>query len=404
MAIQLLTDILKIQGYFVTEYKIVGKIFFITIDAIDYPVCPKCKQTHLFHIKDKRAQEIEDLSISGKRVKLLMSKRRIECGCGYRGTEKIEWLEPYERSTIRFGKMIYVFCKRMTCLDVSRVFGISKEKVYRIDKENIQKELDNQPEIKPEMISIDEISRKKGHIYATIVSSPKEKKIIDVLFGRKTVDLAEFYRKKCENWCKNIKIVTMDAWPAFRKATKKYCSKAKICFDHFHLAQHFSKAIDKLRLSEARKAGKKHNEIYTGTKWLMLKNPENLKEKEKLSLNNLLEVNKKLFIAYILRSEFREIFSGETAHSRLVRFSLWIKKASLAGLPFITKFVKQIERWSPFIKNSLLENVSNSYGEGINVKIRVIQRMAYGYKDKEYLRLKIFQQFNFRNVHSIYDT
>ena len=195
----------------------------------------------------------------------------------------------------------------------------------------------------------------------------------------------------------------MDAWLAFRKTVKKYCTEAIICFDHFHLAQHFSKAIDRLRVQEAKRAGDDKKEFYKGTRWLLLKRPEKLNEKQQVSLEELLRINKKLYTAYLLRDEFRQIFAGLSSHSRLMRLSIWIKKAKSVRISQITEFVKKIEKWEPYIRNSLREDYSNSFAEGINTKVRVIQRMAYGYKNFEYLRLKIFQQFNFREIKSLFD-
>jgi transposase len=291
----------------------------------------------------------------------------------------------------------------MTGLDVSILFGISKDLVYRLDKEGIKKELAEQEEINPEQISIDEISRKKGHLYATMISAPNEKKILEVIKGRKAEDLAPFFKEKGKKWCEQIEIASMDAWKAFRKVVTTYCKNAAICFDHFHLAQHFSKAIDKIRIQESRKASKKNKEAFKGTRWLLLRNPENLKDKDKSTLDQLLEINKKLFIAYVLRESFREIFNGKSVHSRLIRLTNWIKEARSAKIGQISEFINKIERWEPFIRNSLRYDYSNAFAEGLNNKVRVIQRMAYGYKDFEYLRLKIFQQFNFKEVRSIFD-
>jgi transposase len=81
----------------------------------------------------------------------------------------------------------------------------------------------------------------------------------------------------------------------------------------------------------------------------------------------------------------------------------WKEEARSARIGYISEFLKQIERWEPFIRNSLRYNHSNAFAEGLNNKVRVIQRMAYGYKDFEYLRLKIIQQFNFKDVRSVFD-
>lgn len=403
MGLEILTKLLNYPGYYVKNIFIGKKEIFLSVEKIGFPLCPKCRQYFLFTPKDRRRQIIEDLSVFGKRCLLEVYKYRIDCQCGYSGTEHIDWLDKYERISVRFGKWIYAFCKRMTGSDVAVIFDISKHLVYRLDKEGIEKELASQEPINPKRIGIDEISRKKGHRYATIVSAPDERKILEVVKGRKSEDLDSFFQKKGKKWLNRIGIASMDAWQGFRKSVKKYCKNAAICFDHFHLAQHFSKAIDKLRIQEARRAGKKYKEVFHGTRWLLLGNPENLNDKQKESLDALLAINKKLFIAYILRDKFREIFRGLTAHSRLIRLSLWKIAARLAKLGPITDFLQKIERWEPFIRNSLRYGKSNAFSEGLNNKVRVIQRMAYGYKDFDYLRLKIIQQFNFRQVKSIYD-
>jgi transposase len=403
MGLETITEILGLPGYFVKEIQEKDKKIFLTVARHGNPVCPLCGWECHETPKDSRIQIVEDLSIFGKRCFIHVWKFRIKCNCGYNGTEFIEWLNRYERVTVRYQKWIYAFCKRMTGIDVARIFGISKHTVYRLDKEGIEDELSQQKAIKPKRLSIDEISRKKGHHYATIISAPNERRILEVAKGRKMIDLVPFFEQKGAKWCKHIESVAMDAWLAYRKAIRKFCPKAVICFDHFHLAQYFSKAMDKLRVSETRKANKDERELFHGTRWLLLKRPEKLKEEQEERLDRLLEINKNLFKAYILRDEFRQVFDGPSSHSRLIRLTHWIQKAKNTRISQITGFVKLIEKWELFIRNSLRESCSNSFAEGINTKVRVIQRMAYGYKDFEYLRLKIFQQFNFREVKSVFD-
>jgi len=141
---------------------------------------------------------------------------------------------------------------------------------------------------------------------------------------------------------------------------------------------------------------------YKGTRWLLLKRPERLTEAEEATLQKLFAVNERLYKVYVLRDEFRQIFQGETVRSRLLRLDNWIKRAKAVCIPQLTEYVHKIEEWKPYIQNSLRANCSNGFAEGINAKIRVIQRMAYGYKDFEYFRLKVIQQFgSFRNVGKI---
>lgn len=391
------------QGYFVESYTQINKIVNLYLERESNPVCLKCGKEHLGAIKDKREQNIKDLSIFGKQVILIITKERFRCNCGYSGFEKIEWLDKYSRTTKRLNKWLYKFCKVMSVIDVSRMFGIHKDKLFKIDKEYIKEEMGTQPVVKTKAISMDEISKEKGKVYATIVSDPNNKKVLDVLESRKKVAISSFFKDKGKSWCKKIGIATMDAWLAFKTATQENCQNAKICYDHFHLAQHFSRAIDKIRISEIKRIGKNKSEYLKGSRWLLLKNPINLKETEKESLNNLLKENKRLFKVYLLRSEFRQIFQGNSPQYKVRKLNHWIKKCRAARVKGLSDFVDKIVRWKPYIENALIENVSNSYAEGINVKIRVIQRKAYGYKDFEYFRIKVFQQFNFPNVTSIWD-
>lgn len=136
-------------------------------------------------------------------------------------------------------------------------------------------------------------------------------------------------------------------------------------------------AIDMLRVQEKRKASKNNKEVYQGTRWFLLRNPENVREEHKPALDQLLALNKRLFTSYILRDRFMEIFRGITAHSRLIRLTRWKEEARPARMGHISEFLKKIERWEQFIRNSLRYKHSNAFAEGLNDKVRDIQRMAY---------------------------
>ena len=293
MELVILTKILNLPRFEVKDIIIQSEIKLI-LSRTGFPICPKCGQTFFDAVKDKRLFEVEDLSIQGKRCFLQFHKYRISCSCGYNGTEKLEWLTPYTKTTNRYAKWIYAFCKRMTCLDVSRVFKISEYKVLKIDKAGIKKELEQQPEVRPSKISMDEVSRKKGHNYATIVTAPNEKKILDVIIGRKTEDLNSFFEQKDQEWLDNIKIATMDAWRAFKTSTNNYCKNVQISYDHFHIAQYFGKAIDKLRIRELKSVDDANKKVFKGAKWLLLKNRSKLKGKQidqlKGTSNNLIQI------------------------------------------------------------------------------------------------------------------
>ncbi len=147
MGLELITEFLGLSGCFVKDIIICEGKIILTVESEGFLLCPQCGQVYIEAPKDSRIQEVEDLSVFGRRCFLRLWKYRIECDCGYRGTEHLEWLDRYQRFTVRYGKWIYAFCKRMTGIDVSRIFGISKHTVYRLDREGIEEELSVQKEM-----------------------------------------------------------------------------------------------------------------------------------------------------------------------------------------------------------------------------------------------------------------
>lgn len=109
MGLKLLTELLELPGYFVKEITRRDKEIILTVEREGYPECPECGQAYLDVPKDRRYQEVEDLSIFGKRCYLKVLKYRINCSCGYNGTEHFEWLDRYQRFTVRYRKWIYAF-------------------------------------------------------------------------------------------------------------------------------------------------------------------------------------------------------------------------------------------------------------------------------------------------------
>jgi transposase len=394
-----ISAILGLQGWVVVGLKLGETSIGLDIHR-EKPVafCPDCKQAVGFSTR-KRGQTVRDLAWVGRKSELSFEKWDIRCACGYEGVEALPWLSRYERASNRFREVVYQLAKRMCGTDVGKVAGISKNTVYELDKEGIEDEKDKQPPLLPRHLGMDEISTRKGHHYATVVSAPKLHKVVEVLETRKKKVLDAFFKAQGSSWCGQIRTAAMDAWKAFKTSVLEHCKRAVICYDHFHITQHLSRSIDQLRVSEARKQTKAGKEVFQGTRWLLLRNAENLKEEEKADLDQLLKLNQKLAKAYFLKEQLREVFKGPTGRSRLKRFSLWRKQLrGIRGAPSLKAFAKKMEAWRPYILNALRENVSNSFSEGLNNKIRLIQRMAYGYKDFDYFRLKIIQQFNFREL------
>ena len=190
---------------------------------------------------------------------------------------------------------------------------------------------------------------------------------------------------------KKMRLAVMDMWKAFEKSTRKNVPSAAILFDKFHVMRHLGEALDKVRKMEYARLSGKDRSYIKGQKYTLLSNKENLTLDGRRALRKLLKANKRLHTAYLLKESFGQLWSYQTEGWARRFFDNWKDSLKWQRLKPYEKFAEMIERhWDGIAAYSKPENkVSLGFVEGLNNKIRVIQRRAYGLRDEEYLRLKI---------------
>ena len=190
---------------------------------------------------------------------------------------------------------------------------------------------------------------------------------------------------------KKIRLAVMDMWKAFEKSTRKNVPLAAILYDKFHVMRHLGEALDKVRKMEYRRLSGKDRSYIKGQKYTLLSSKENLTLDGRRALRKLLKANKRLHTAYLLKESFGQLWSYQTEGWARRFFDNWKDSLKWQRLTPYEKFVEMIERhWDGVAAYSKPENkVSLGFVEGLNNKIRVLQRRAYGLRDEEYLRLKI---------------
>lgn len=280
----------------------------------------------------------------------------------------------------------------MTIQDVAKELRLDWHTVKNLDKEYMQKQLDRNPVAAPRVIGIDEISLRKGHIYRIVVSDLERGR--PIWFGgvdRSKESLDMFYNWIGSKKAKKIRLVVMDMWKAFRTSTMKNAPHTAILFDKFHVIRHLGEALDKVRKMEYARLSGKDRSYIKGQKYTLLSNRENLTLEGRKALNKLLKANKRLNAAYILKESFGQLWSYQTEGWARRFFDNWKDSLKWQRLKPYEEFAKMIEKhWDGIAAYSRPENkVSLGFVEGLNNKIRVIQRRAYGLRDEEYLRLKI---------------
>lgn len=245
-------------------------------------------------------------------------------------------------------------------------------------------------------IGMDEVSVRRRHTYRIVVADLEERRPIWLGGnGRSEEDLEQFYRVIGPQRCAGIELAVMDMWKPFRNATATHAPQACIVFDKFHVLNHLSDALDQVRRSEYQRVNMKERRFIKGQRYTLLSNKANLDLKGRRALRILLQANRRLHKAYLLKETFEQLWSYQNPTWARKFFENWKSQLRWQRLQPFEEFTQMIERhWEGIISYCQPDaKVSLGFMEGLNNKIRVIQRRAYGIKDQEYLRLKVITSF-----------
>ncbi|MGR3295731.1 MAG: ISL3 family transposase [Candidatus Bathyanammoxibius sp.] len=342
---------------------------------------------------DRTTRRIRDLSCGDARIYLEVEVRRVRCKrCGKVKREKLPWLANNPFYTNRFSYYVGRKCRAMTVRDVAKELKLDWHAVKALEKEYMREQLRRNPVAAPRVIGIDEISLRKGHTYRIVVSDLERGK--PIWFGgldRSAESMDMFYEWLGPKKARKIELAVMDMWKAFTKSARTNIPQAAILYDKFHVMRHLGEAMDKVRKMEYARLSGKDRSYIKGQKYTLLSNRENLTLDGRKALKKVLGANKRLNTAYILKESFGQLWSYQTEGWARRFFENWKESLKWQRLEPYEKFAAMIERhWEGIAAYSRPENkVSLGFVEGLNNKIRVIQRRAYGLRDEEYLRLKI---------------
>jgi transposase len=248
----------------------------------------------------------------------------------------------------------------------------------------------------PRAIGVDEIAIRKGHNYRIVVSDLERGRPIWVGGqGRTEKDFDLFFAALGAKKTARIELAAMDMWKPFRDSLKRNAPQARVVFDKFHIMRHLSDALDEVRRSEYHRLSGKDRSFIKGQRYTLLSSRENLSHDGRASLKKLLTMNKRLSAAYLLKESFGQLWSYQAEGWARAFFNRWQEGLKWQRLAPYRKFAAMIERhWDGISSYCLPENkVSLGLVEGLNNKIRVLQRRAYGYRDEDYLKLKIVAAF-----------
>jgi len=312
--------------------------------------------------------------------------------------------EKKRRYTNRFAQEVYRLTSITTNSEAGWYLGVNDESIYRIDKACLEELFKERLTATPKSthISVDEVAWKKYHRYLTNVIDTEEKVVTWNAKGRKAEVLDKYYESLGHEHCKKIESVAMDGAKTYISSTKNYAVNALIVLDRFHVTQKVNNTADQVRRDELSKARKNEDEELVELtnckqRFILLKNRNKLSDKQSTTLVRLCEINQPIYKALLLKESFLQTYFLNSAEEAKKHLESWIEQALTSDLKPFIELAYSVTGKMQYILNWFTKKISSAISEGFNCKIKRLKRMAYGYKDVYYFRLKIHQHCGYLN-------
>src|SRR5512135_1603327 len=391
MSTSLLYHAFVIQGYrYVRTAHVQGQTIFTLGQEPDTCRCPACGSADVVsrgHVE----RRFRSLPIGLRPTFLVLPIPRVECrACGVVRQVGVSFADPRRSYTRRFERYVLELSRRMTIRDVAAHLGVGWDLVKGIQKRDLARRF-ARPKLKHlRRIAIDEIAVAKGHRYMTLVMDLDSGAVVFVGDGKGADTLKPFWRRLRPSGAK-VEAVAMDMSAAYRGAVSAHLKKAVIVFDHFHVIKLFNDKLSDLRRSLYHRAEADQKKVLKGARWLLLKSPENLDtdKDEKSRLEEARALNKPLATAYYLKEDLRRFWEQPGKRFATAFLNDWLKRAEVSGV----KMLQQMARTLAAHRSGLLAYydvpITSGPLEGTNNKIKTMKRQAYGFRDREFFKLKI---------------
>jgi transposase len=392
MSTSLLYHMFGIRGY---EYRrtdfIEGRACFSIEQPRERYRCSECGSAAV-HAQGHKERFLQTVPIGLKPTFICLKVARVICfQCEHTRQVKVPFADPRRTYTHAFERYALELSKATTIQDAARHLAVSWDIIKDIQQRNLHRRF-GKPKLKNlKEIAIDEIAIGKGHAYFTVVLDLRSGAVVYVGDGKGVAALTAFWKRLRASRAK-VKAVATDMSKAYIRAVRDHLPKAVHVFDHFHVLKLFNEKLTAFRRELYRElTDEGHRQILKGTRWLLLKNPENLDplRNEQQRLEDALALNTPLTVAYYLKEDLRQIWQQkDKATARLV-FHDWIRRADVSGIRMLQQFARTLEEHRHGILAYYDYRISTGPLEGINNKIKTMKRQAYGFRDKEFFKLKI---------------
>jgi transposase len=344
---------------------------------------------------DRTEEEVQHLTWWAHLTFLRFQRYRVHCPqCGIR-TEALECVETRgPRVTKPLAALVAELCKVMTNQAVAVFQTLHRHTVKAIDKQALQKIQAARPLDGITVLGADEIAVGQGQTYWSMISAlegPRGPELLNVVPGRKEKDLKKFWRGFGAKRATRVTHAVMDMWKPYHNSFTAHCPGVQIIYDKFHVIRHLLDALNTVRKAELGKAAGRFKGLLAGKKFLLLARQAHVRGKAREALNDVLAASPKLLKGHLLKESFPHLWSYKSKTCARRFFDRWVEQLKWSRLTSYHKFARMVEAHFDGILACCDKRVSLGYIEATNLKAKNLIRRAYGYRDKEYMRLKIIQ-------------
>jgi transposase len=359
------------------------------------PRCSRCGQLTPF-VHDVSSRWVRERDLFHYRVWLKVPVRRVRCSaCGV-CREEIPWLAGRRRLTQAMVNWIESLVRLMPVKQVAELLNLHWHTVKEIDHLRLAKEVPAPDLSRVRRLIMDEFALHKGHRYATIVICADTQQVLWLGEGRSRIEVRPFFEWLGPQVCRQIEAVAMDMNTALDLEVQRHCPQAEVVYDLFHVIAKFGReVIDRVRVDQANvlRSDKPERRVIKRSRWLLLRNQGNLSPEQGVQLKELLAANQPLMTVYLLKQQLKDLWYAPDKETAWKRWQNWFRLAMESGLKPVEVFARRLQNYVEGVVASARYRLNTSVLEGMNNRIKVIKRMAYGYRDNDYFFLKIKAAF-----------
>jgi transposase len=326
------------------------------------------------------ARRWRDLAMRDHLVELVYSPFRVWCAtCGLR-IERIPWADKWQRVTHTLARAVADLARQLDWAAVAHHFRLNWKTIAAVVEGAVLWGLQHRRWGPLHVVGIDEVSRRKGQQYLTIVYDLGRGRVVWVGRDRDAATMERFLAWLGPRRARAIHTVCCDMWSIYIDAVEAHLPQAAIVFDRFHLSQHLSRAVDEVRRRTWRHLPGIEKAEFKRTRFLWLKNPENLARDEHTRLSALLRLNSPIVKAYLLKEDLRRFWTYRSTAWAGGHLLQWLWRASHSRLEPFKKLARMLRAHLDGVLVWTKLRVSNGALEGMNNKVKVISHRAYGYR------------------------